>query len=498
MRTRIERRSEAGFSLIELLVTMVIMAEILIAVLILFDSSNRIARAQTQLAELQQSLRVGQSEVVRYARMAGLGGLPITRLNPDHTPDGSNTNYGMPGAFPRSGYAVSLINDVAPGSDIITITHAGSSETADGEVLEDSDVLILRGVFSTPIYYVDPRIDIEEEWCSADPCDLMDATDRLVVVPERIRIAGDTWEDYPQDISLLGERLEAARTASDNDHKSVALIFRDTLNPNAYAIMEFDHGNTTQAMLVPADCPDPPATAVGTPQCIQFRVKLNPDNTPGDAYHDLSTGTLLETAKGGVRVEDAGGDTVVFPKRIGSIGLLEEYRLFVRREYEVPGLDTTRLAPVLSRASFLPGTDIQLDRVDLADNVIDLQIAVGVDSDADGAVTEDLTGNKDEILFNHLNDTVSSVSPYNYREPLADSAAAFTWYDVDNLEYHFLRINTLAQSRLPSFDFLTAAIGNIEDNNRGNTVTTGTIRYRDETRYRRRWLQTVVELRNLL
>ena len=46
------------------------MAEILVGVAILFDSSNRLARAQTHVAELQQSLRVGQSEIVRYANSA--------------------------------------------------------------------------------------------------------------------------------------------------------------------------------------------------------------------------------------------------------------------------------------------------------------------------------------------------------------------------------------------------------------------------------------------
>lgn len=509
MQVRSRRRAAAGFSLIELLVTVVIMAEILVGVAILLDSSNRLARSQTHLAALQQSLRVGQSEVVRYARMAGVGGLPISRLGYDATnlePDGGNTDYELQGFFPRSGFAVSVLNNVAAGDTIVTASHPSSTEDADGEVLENSDVLILRGVFSTPLYYlaIEPTINVQEDWCPTDPCDLTDAAiDRLVVVPERIRIVGDTWEDYPQDLTALSERLLAAKNNTVNAHRPVALILRDLLNPNAFVVMEFDHGKTTAAQLAPADCPEIPATAVDTPQCIQFYVRLDPSAPPGNGYGEISTGTNLQAGQRRV-VIDAGPPAreVFVPSTIGSIGLLEEYRFFVRREYEVPGVDTTRLSPVLSRARFLPGTDVQIDRVDVADNVIDLQIAIGVDSDGDTLVTETLDGTNDEVLYNHTLDTTSGVSPYGYRAPPSPTppppVVVHTWYDIDKLEYHFLRINTLVQSRFPDLDHLGPAIGDIEDFNRGATVTAGTHRYSDETEYHRRWLRTIVELRNLL
>ena len=505
MELRSKRRSETGFSLVELLVTVVIMAEILVGVAILFDSSNRLARSQTHLAALQQSLRVGQAEIVRYARMAGIGGLPVSRLNfdPDTTePDGSNTNYSLLGAFPRSGYGVSVLNNVAAGENIVTVSHPTSTEDADGEVLENSDVLILRGVFSTPLYYVDPPVTITDPTAGSFP----------ICITERIRIAGDSWEDYPQSLTPLSERLLEAKSTTVTEHKPVALILRDTLNPNAYGIVEFDHtGNSSVAGLTPGDCADATkpacnalATAsVDTPQCIQFSVRLDPGSAPGDGYYNLSTGTLLEDGAGGVTVDfdPTPTDQVEFPSTAGSIGLLDEYRFFVRREYEVPGDATTRLAPVLSRALFMPGTDVQIDRVDVADHVIDLQIAIGVDSDGDGLVTEATDGSSDEVLYNHPSDTTNAVSPYGYRGPppnLAPPNGAQTWYDVDEVEYHFLRISTLTQSRFPDLDHRSPTIGDIEDFNRGATITSGTVRYNDETQYHRRWLQTVVELRNML
>ncbi|MCP4250944.1 MAG: hypothetical protein GY778_28235 [bacterium] len=480
---------QAGFSLVELLVSLIIMAEILIGLLILFDNSNKLARAQTQVAEIQQSLRVGQSEVVRFARMAGIGGLPITRLVlPGGEPADPGDYTTLLGAFPRSGYAVSVLNDV-PHVTIVEAVNPGAATPGTDFVLPRSDVLIVRGVFSTPLYYVDPQLDLE------DPI----AGPQGVCIPERVRVVGDTWEDYPQDTTLLGGRLQDAETAS----VAVALSLRDTLNPNAYGIFEFDHDNLGN-VLTPTDCDDvsmtecvgTAATAFGTPQCIQFFLDLDETAAPGDGYANLSTGTILQ-AGGHPVVLDPGPpvSAVEYPTAASSIGLLEEFRFFVRVEHEVPGNAATRLTPVLSRASFLPGTDEQIDRVDIADNVIDLQIAIGVDDNDDGLVTEDTSGagGDDEILYNHANDTTSSVSPYAYREP----AGAVTWYDTE-VEFHFLRINTLVQARFPSRDQIAPNLGTIEDLNRGLNFTVGTENYQFNTErlYQRRWLQTVVALRN--
>ena len=69
------RRTRArGFSLIELLVVMVILGEIFLAVGILLDVNERTTRIQTQVADLQQALRVGQGDIERFVRIAGRGG----------------------------------------------------------------------------------------------------------------------------------------------------------------------------------------------------------------------------------------------------------------------------------------------------------------------------------------------------------------------------------------------------------------------------------------
>ncbi len=497
---------QAGFSLVELLVTIVIMAEVLVGLLILFDSSSRLARAQTHLAEIQQSLRVGQQEVVRYARLAGVGGLPITRINlPD---DPTDHTYDLEGAFPRSGIAVSVYNNVDENTIVKVVNPDVIGDTSTDNVVPGSDVLLVRGVLDTPLYYFDPPINIET-WDDDGTID-----NEEVVIPEKVRIVGRDWEDYPQDLEALSDRLEAARAAG----RPVAMILRDTLNPNAYAIMEFDHADTAAADLVKDTCASVPSTAdypVDTPArpwCIKFKLTLDVTvaSEPSRSYAELALGNnlLVTGAEDNIVIDLEPAPDLVqvkFPKQVGSIGLLEEYRFFIRSEWEVSGDDTTRLTPVLSRASFLPGTDTWLDTIDIADNVIDLQIAVGGDADPgdeDGYGTITENGGQDEVLFNATADTVSDSDysqPRGDTDPVADPEAAQFWFDPQ-LEYHFLRINTLVQGRFADLDHRAPNIIQIEDFNRGADfdINSRTYNYNDFNQFHRRWLQTVVELRNLL
>ncbi|MEM7351210.1 MAG: prepilin-type N-terminal cleavage/methylation domain-containing protein [Acidobacteriota bacterium] len=496
---------QAGFSLVELLVSLVIMAEILIGLLIVFDSSARLAREQTHVAELQQSQRVAQAELIRFAKRAGHGGLPVTMLNlPTGQPNNTSPIYETFGTFPLSGYALALRNNVDPAT-IIGVVNPGASDQGDDDVLPGSDVLIVRGVLTTPMYYVDPPIDIEN-WVDTST----DVFAGQITLPERARTSGRSFWDYPQDIDELSDRLLDAKT----DSEPVALIMRDTVNPNAYVIAAFDFANTTNADLTPEDCPNldvhDDTDTSDIPDCIQFNILLDPDEAGyGSSYADLSTGTSLIAGESNrTTLTVSPGPPAVeleLPTKIGSIGLLEEYRFFVRTEWEVPGDTTTRLTPVLSRASFFPGTDEMIDRVDIADNVLDLQISMAADADAIGTagygLITDENDDSDEILFNDPGDTVSASAPRNYTAPVGTPGAAQdTWYDTD-LEFHYLRINTLVQGRFVDRDYVGPNLVEIEDQNRGTPFVvegqTYALNSAEEKRFRRRWLQTVVEMRSL-
>ena len=128
-------RRACGFSLVELLVGLAVTSMLLLAVVGVFDAGSKVARVETQVSDLQQSLRASHRQITRIIHMAGRGGLPLSRPN---TP-----------VF--QGPALAVRNAAGEGGDNgeIAVGFAGSPKAEKG-----SDILIARGVFSTPVYQV--------------------------------------------------------------------------------------------------------------------------------------------------------------------------------------------------------------------------------------------------------------------------------------------------------------------------------------------------------
>ena len=101
---------------------------ILVAMLGLFDFSSKLTRVQTQVADMQQELRIGQYEVTHFLKMAGRGGLPSQ----------------IPGRSLPTGVAFEVKDNVASGVRI--------GDGTSPKVVEGTDVLTIRGTFITPIY----------------------------------------------------------------------------------------------------------------------------------------------------------------------------------------------------------------------------------------------------------------------------------------------------------------------------------------------------------
>jgi len=79
-------------------------------------------------------------------------------------------------------------------------------------------------------------------------------------------------------------------------------------------------------------------------------------------------------------------------KSVAYVGILEEYRFYVREVHAKPSDLTTEVNPRLSRARFYAGSDNPWNAdptnlyQDIAEGVLDLQIALGFDLNGDGVI----------------------------------------------------------------------------------------------------------------
>ncbi len=448
------RRSEwrsgvAGFSLIEMVVTLAILVIVIMAALTLLDTGNRVTRSQTDIADLQNNQRVAQQEMVRMLGLAGLGGLSE---GIDPATGGDSTA----GVFP-SGLAVAVANNVA------SMTRIAGPTTP--LVAEGTDILTVRGVFSTPVYFIEPQQTLT-----------LSGNGEATVVLQQAPEIGVTQNLEP----LRQELIEAL--AAQPEARPEAIIVRDRFNPGAFAVFELDPATTV-------------AGAVGD-SSLTVGLILSSDDTNqtyADEYGRMALGTSLLQGSGGTLVNlPEGGISVQLPRVIGTLGLLEEYRFYVRQEWDVAGDTSSRPKPTLSRARFYPGTgDLHPDdSIDVSDGVLDLQIAIGVDlPPVDGRVADGFNAqglavslDQDEVLYNHPDDDDGQTPIPGSRD----------WAVLD-AQVVFARISTVVQAARPDRNFPGRDLGVIEDHDLSNSIFNS----QTNMKVRKRHLQTIVKLRNL-
>ncbi len=415
------RASQAsrGFTLIEMLLSMTITVMVMTGVLTLFQLSGRLARNQNQLADLQQNLRVSLYDTQRYARMAGRGGLP-TML----PPVGAYTGHMIP-----NGAAIAVGNNVGAG------TRIGNIDSP--PVLANTDTLTIRGVLFGSVYQSEVSVG--------------DFGTNTIKVG-RLSAAG-----VNQDLTVLAEAITNA-----NAGQPEALIVVSPLGTGLYGIVELVNGTIDDELID------------GVNEVKQVTMNFV---TAGGTHQ---TAYYLQMMPGGV-----------FPTQMTSaayVGVLEEYRYYVREIHADPADPASRLVPRLSRARFYPGSNVKhpsnpTAAEDIADNVWDLQIALGVDADGDGLVEEapaPAARDVDEWLFNSKDDE------------LDDPAAPGTWvWNANQLE--LMRITALVRTDQRDIKYVSAPIDYIED----REYLEPTLSTDPERQYRRRQVRSEIDFRNL-
>ena len=394
------RPGQGGFTMIELVVALAVTTIVMLGILFLFDFNNKLTRVQSNITDMQQSLRIAQYDMVRMVRMAGRGGL--------------NADQG-----------IFIAPNVGDNAHIIP-TDANSPK-----VLPGTDILTVRGVFSTPILQV--------SIATAGSLGLTGGTATPnTATGGYVEICNLSPAGQVQDLSVLTGRLAHPE----------ALVLVSPVDDQFYATVELDPvtSSDTETDSCPTVGPSPGGIRVG------FKI-----NSP---YSSLSAPDPLTR--------------LVFQK-VAYVGLLEEYRFYVRE-----GDTDSGLTPVLSRARFYPNTQTVYGgaedlRQDIADGIMDLQVALGFDRNADGDVVENFEtpeGDDDEWLGNSDEDTGFGGG------------------------LKALRITTLARTNRADNQYEAPVIETIEDH-RYPLDTTDPVNSTNARKYRRRILQTVVNVRNL-
>lgn len=419
--------NERGFTLIELIISLFILVLVIVGVLELFDLASKVSRVQVDTADMQQSLRMAQYDVLRLARMAGRG-----RVLAQDT-----------GRVTPNGVAVSVNNNVPNGTFV-------DAPAAVHGVLTDTDVLTVRGVFTTPVYMAD-----ETSYTIIDPNPANTSNGGTFTV-------SNLYARLTQDLQPLADAINRGRPE--------ALILVSPVNPDIQQIV----------MLEPA-----PASSVTTVAGVITQVTIRwRIGSPGHAFPTYAQAYLALSG-------NAWDNNLM---RLGSVGILEEYKYYVSNERE-SAAPTAGLKPRLLRARVYPGTaspwgpgapaginDAANWAVPIADNVTDLQVAFGIDRGIGSTFTITDTGdNNDEWLFNDS----------------ADNPALPAWA-AGRLRY--LRISTTAIMERRDQKYIapgfTGAAIEVEDHSY-NIPEFGTGGNVPDRMFRRRTLQTLVDLRNL-
>lgn len=399
---------EAGFTLLEALVSLVVMVMVLIGLLSLLQFNSQVAKAQVNVADMQQSLRVAQSDLVRQVRMAGRGGLPIRR------PATAGGYVGM--ALP-DGPAVAIENNVADG---VTIGGDASATVRPG-----TDIVTVRGVINTPLYQVN--------WQQADG----DVGNARADGSGSVTVRATTSSGVPQDLSALVEALAGNRPE--------ALILVGPGNDEIHALVQLTGGADNDDHVV-----------------LNFVLE---GSEHAEAYARLSPG----------------GEFPPGLRSVAAVGIIEEHRYYVRDD------PTPQANPTLARARLYPGTDLPYDgaaqnlRVDLADNILDLQAAMAIDWNDDLAISD--TGDEaDDWLFNAAADSPADPNRWNANT---------------GRRLYYLRISALARTDRIDRLYVAPPIQAIEDRVYNEPDVPADDDARLARSHRRRLLQTVIDLRNL-
>ncbi len=458
-RRPLEVLPQAGFSLIELVISLILSVGLLTVVLTAFASTNELARSHISLAESQQSGRIAMHEVSRLVRMAGRGGLN-GRLIPDPA--------GTPNVVSSS--ALEVRDNVGfAGTSTEVLIGWPASPTA----IYGSDILTVRGVMNGTMY----QLAIGSSFTLMDQSGVPATPDTAAQGALLVRSVNPAG--LAQDLEKLLSAVEGGQT--------VPLLLVSSDEDNIHAVVQLTNVEVTAE------------DDSGGPQEVRLRFNIQSGSMELDGYRSLYN-----------------ANTPGLPAALRSVslvGVVEEHRFFVRESYSVAGDTSSEVRHKLAVMRVLPGSeapmgDISSATQDVVDDISAFQVALGflsilgpppIDRNNDGQITiddqeinESTTGDNDDWLFNGpSDDPTDPAQPWG--PPWDDDPVTPA---PPQPKLIALRISALVRSDRPDPGYFAPQVTQIE-----NAIYSDPgLRYWNsefERHFRRQLVRTVVEPRNL-
>ena len=454
-RPRARFRTTGGFTLLEALVALAITVLVVSTVLALFGFQRRLARVESERSQMQQAVRAAHLDLASMIRMTARGGL------------GQNS----PGrARPDLGVSLEVASNVEDDARVVAPGAADSPVAVAG-----TDVLTVRGILSGPV--LKGRGNSE----TASFLILRDSGGLAAESPAEAR-SGQVQICALSSAGFL-QPLDGLRAAIASGSEE-ALILGGTAGDDAYGVVKLVPGASapTSTLCDPSD-----ANAGVT---LEFTVQG--DGGRADLYHPLGTAA-----------------TGLPPSltSVGWLGILEEYRYYLREEREIPGDAGSPLVARLSRARLYPNTGTAWGgsaaslAEDIADHILDFQVSLAFDSSQGGGALADGTldidgdpihespgGENDDWLFNAPDDDPQSAV---WARP-GTAVISRPWLRA---HLFYVRVSTVGRAGHPAGGYEAPLLGSLEDRTYDGSADDPDSPW--DRQFHRWLLSTTIDVRNL-
>jgi len=439
-------RRESGFTLIEMIVVTLLLAIAMLGLLAVFDASARINKNENDVADAQGAVRYGIYQMTRVIRMAGSGGLFITQAVLNHN------DPGLPGILPAGATNFNNVNGVS-----FTDQAGNQVRAKDG-----TDMIEVRGVILSPLVGFDLQTG----------CNGCTGSQSLNARP----IIGDT---------IIGEHVN---NDASNRPQFAAIDAHGTATGTDPMFVLVSDGNTD----LHTGCSDSnPGGVERYPQplynvgVITSATTLVSSNTFGAVDFGGTLGPRFNSEMPSLNSPQAASP---IPK-VRRAGIMDDIVFFIALKDDTA--DPQHLHPYLAQAT-RRGDHFIIEN--LADDVEDMQVAYGIDTNADNAVTRTCPTNAndldpnfstqagcDEWRPNAVGETVPIDTDFQFQNPFNASHAGMPpAQHCPTL--HGVMISLLAKARDSDPTYKgPAALGYKLMDSTATPVTPGTYRRRVQT-----------------